>query len=129
MSGLHAAVGYALLVIYTVGWVWAVVTIFLPGRDPGRGFWVWLTVQQTAAGVQAVIGIVLLLAGRRPTTWLHFVYGFGPIAIFLVAHGLARELKRSGSTPSIPPWAVFGAASFICFGLSMRALMTGLGTG
>jgi len=129
VSDLHALVGFVVLAVYTVGWVWAIVAIFLPGRAPGRGFWVWLTVEQTAAGVQALIGIVLLLMGRRPSDWLHLVYGFGPIVIFLIGHALARELKRGSSTAPIPPWAIFGAASFISFGLSMRALMTGLGIG
>lgn len=129
MSSVHTVAGFALLAIYTVGWVWAIVTIFLPNRDPGRGFWVWLSVAQVAAGVQALIGIVLLLMGRRPTDWLHIVYGFGPILILLIGHALARELRRGSTGLSFPVWGVFGAASFICFGLSTRALMTGLGIG
>jgi hypothetical protein len=34
-------------------------------------------VAQVVAGVQAAVGILLLL-GYRPDTWLHYVYGFGP---------------------------------------------------
>jgi hypothetical protein len=129
MSSVHAVVGFALLAIFTVGWVWAVVAVFLPKRDPGRGFWIWLSVAQIAAGLQAVLGVILLLMGRQPTDWLHLVYGFGPILILLIGHALSRELKRGSTGLKIPPWGVFGAASFICFGLSLRAWMTGLGMG
>lgn len=129
MSSVHAAVGYALLAIFTVGWVWALAALLLPRKDPGRWFWTWLTVAQVAAGLQAVLGVILLLMGRRPTEWLHYVYGFGPIVILLIGHALARELRRGTTNLRLPPFAVFGAASFICFGLSLRALMTGLGAG
>jgi len=49
--------------------------------------------------------------------------------ILLIGHALARELRRGSTNLRLPPFAVFGAASFICFGLSLRALMTGLGMG
>jgi hypothetical protein len=89
-----------------------------------------LTVAQVAAGLQALIGIVLLLLGRRPTEWLHYVYGFGPILILIIAHALARDLQKTqpGAKP-IQPWVPFAFAAFICFGLTLRGLMTGLGIG
>jgi hypothetical protein len=66
----------------------------------------------------------MFLAGGRPSTWLHYVYGFGPLAIFGIGHLLARdEAFRTR------PWAPFALASFISFGLSQRALTTGLGIG
>jgi hypothetical protein len=129
MSSVHAVIGFALLAIYTVGWVWAVVAFFLPRKDPGRGFWIWLSVAQVAAVAQALIGIVLMLMGRVLPDTLHLVYGFGPIAILAIGHALARELRRGSTGLKLQPWAVFGMASFICFGLSTRALMTGLGIG
>jgi hypothetical protein len=40
-----------------------------------------------------------------------------------------REVSRgqAGGGRWTQPWVLFTAASFICFGLSLRALMTGLG--
>jgi hypothetical protein len=72
--------------------------------------------------LQALIGVTLLIVGRRPLTWLPLVYGFGPILILSISHVMARERAFARR-----PWAAFALGSFICFGLSLRALMTGLG--
>src|SRR4026209_1902304 len=53
---------------------------------------------ETVAIAQALIGVVLLLVGRRPTTALHYVYGFGPLVVFAIAHVLGRE------EPDRRPW-------------------------
>jgi len=127
MDTIHRTVGFAVVAVFTVGWVWGLGAAIIR-RGPGERFWTWLTVAQVVAVLQALIGVVLLIMGRRPTTWLHVVYGFGPLAIFAIGHAMARELQRGGEGASpVPPWAVFAAAAFICFGLSTRALMTGLG--
>jgi hypothetical protein len=88
-------------------------------------------VEQVLAGGQAAIGLNLLVLGYRPDTSLHYVYGFGPLVLLGIAHVMAREVaegRTSGGRWS-EPWVLFTAASFICFGLSLRALMTGLGIG
>ena len=50
--------------------------------------------------------------------------------ILVIAHTLARDLQKtqSGAKP-IQPWVPFAFAAFICFGLTIRGLMTGLGIG
>jgi hypothetical protein len=100
-------------------------------RDPGERFWTWITVEQVVAVVQAVIGVVLLLVGLRPSAGLHIVYGLGPLVILGIGHLMSREVSggRGGDSVWTQPWAIFTGASFICFGLSLRALMTGLGVG
>lgn len=129
MGAIHEFIGWGVVAIFTVGWMWAAVAAVLR-RDAGERFWTWLMVAQVVVGVQALVGVVLLLMGRTPTTWLHVVYGFGPLLILLIGHALARELRRQQPAGGgFPPWAIFGLASFICFGLSLRALMTGLGSG
>ena len=79
--------------------------------------------------MQALVGIILLLLGYRPETSLHLVYGFGPLVILGIAHVMSREVSggQAGGGRWTQPWVLFTAASFICFGLSLRALMTGLG--
>jgi hypothetical protein len=63
---------------------------------------------------------LLALGGSVPL--LHYVYGvIFPVLVLAVAHVLARELFPSR------PWAAFALASFFCFGLTARALQTGLG--
>jgi hypothetical protein len=130
MPRVHEAIGFIVLGVFTVGWLWGGVASVLR-RDPGERFWTWITVEQVVAGIQALVGIVLLVLGYRPSTWLHYVYGFGPLVILGVAHVMSREVTRGevgGSRWTEPP-ALFTVASFICFGLSLRALMTGLGVG
>lgn len=129
MSDVHTIVGFAVVSLFAIGWLWPLGALVVR-RRPGDGYWIWLTVAQVVAGVQAVLGVVLLLLGRRPSDWLHLVYGAGPLLILVLAHALAREGQKvkPGADP-IPPhlWFAFGA--FISFGLSLRALMTGLGLG
>jgi hypothetical protein len=50
--------------------------------------------------------------------------------ILVIAHTLARDLQKTqpGAKP-IQPWVPFAFAAFICFGLTLRGLMTGLGIG
>lgn len=130
MSRLHETIGFFVVGVFTVGWVWGVGALIVR-RDPGERFWTWITVEQVVAAIQAVVGLVLLVMGRRPSTWLHIVYGLGPLLILGVGHLMSREIARgqAGGGRWTQPWAIFTGASFICFGLSLRALMTGLGIG
>ncbi len=128
MEWVHRYVGFAVVAVFTVGWLWGLAAAIVR-RGPGERYWIWLAVAQVVAGIQAVIGIVLLVMGLRPSDWLHLVYGFGPLVIFAIGHVMARELQRADGKPPIAPWAIFAAAGFIAFGLSTRALMTGLGIG
>jgi len=130
MTQIHEVVGFVVAAVFTVGWIWGIGALILR-RDPGERFWTWITVEQVVAAVQAGIGIILLLLGKRPETWLHLVYGFGPLVILWVAHLMSREVSggRVSDNKWTTPWVIFTGASFICFGLALRALMTGLGIG
>ena len=80
---------------------------------------------QAIVGLQVIVGGVLFLAGGRPLSngpqWLHYVYGgLFPLAVLVAAHRFARRYEDI-------PWAVFGAAALVIFGLTFRALQTGLG--
>jgi hypothetical protein len=123
VSQIHEIIGFVVVGLFAIGWVWGLGAYVLK-RGPGEPFWRWLTVAQVVAIVQALIGIVLLIAGYRPPTTLHYVYGFGPLVILGIAHALAREESFEAR-----PWLPFALGAFICFGLTLRALMTGLGTG
>jgi hypothetical protein len=120
---LHRYVGYLVVGIFAVGWLFGLF-LWISRRPAGEWFWRWLAAAQVIAIVQALIGLLLLAFGLRPSSWLHYVYGFGPLVVFAIAHLLARE-EAFGSRP----WAPFAMAAFISFGLSLRALTTGLGLG
>ncbi|MEO8477006.1 MAG: hypothetical protein ABI572_08145 [Actinomycetota bacterium] len=129
MSDVHTFVGFAVVAIFAIGWLWG-LGAWITKRGTGNPFWWWLTVAQVVAGLQALIGIVLLAMGRRPGTPLHFVYGFGPLLVLGIAHVVAREgMTSKPGGEAMKPWVPFAWAAFICFGLALRGLMTGLGIG
>lgn len=136
MSAIHQVLGFAVVGVFALGWVWG-LGAWIAKRGPGERFWLWLTVAQVVAGAQAILGIVLLLMGRRMATpgtlgdVLHYVYGLLPILLFVFAHVVARagSARLIGIDRPVRPWVPFAWVSFICFGLTSRALMTGLGIG
>jgi hypothetical protein len=123
VSELHRVIGFLVVGIFSIGWLFGFV-LWVSRRPAGDWFWRWLTAAQVVALVQALGGVALLAIGRRPLSGLHIVYGLGPLVIFVIAHLLAREEAFESK-----PWAPFALAAFIAFGLSLRAVMTGLGTG
>ena len=136
MSEIHKVIGFAVVGVFALGWIWGLLA-WITKRGPGERYWIWLTVAQVVAGLQAIVGIVLLLLGRRmaaPGTLgdvLHYVYGLLPILLFVFAHVVARagNAKIIGIDRPVRSWVPFAWVSFICFGLTSRALMTGLGIG
>lgn len=123
MSELHRWIGFLVVGVFAIGWLFG-LGLWIARRQAGDLFWRWLMVAQIVAFAQAVAGVILLLLGRRATDGLHIVYGVGPLVILGIAHALARDDSFRSR-----PWVPFAFASFICFGLSLRALMTGLGVG
>jgi hypothetical protein len=129
MTQVHLIVAWAVIGVFTVGWMWG-LTAWIRRREPGEGFWVWLTVAQVTAALQVAIGLLLLLLGRRPLSWLHLVYGVGPLLVLATAHGISRDLQRQDEDEqpaTLSPWMLFAGASFVCFALALRGLMTGFG--
>ena len=134
MSALHRIVGFLVVAVFALGWIWGLAAK-LARRSPGDGYWGWLATAQVLAGIQAVVGTILLLVGRRLASddvlggTLHYVYGYLPLLLFVFAHVVARSgsARAIGMDRPVQPWVPFAWASFISFGLTLRALMTGLG--
>jgi hypothetical protein len=134
VSALHRIVGFAVVAVFAAGWIWGLAAK-LARRGPGEAYWTWLTVAQVTAGVQAVLGTILLLAGGRVQAdgalggLLHYVYGYLPLLLFAVGHVVARSGNAAaiGWDRPVQPWTPFAWVSFVSFGLTLRALMTGLG--
>ena len=124
MSVVHRYLGYAVPAGFAVLALWALVS-FLRNRPPSDRFWTLLGILQVVIGVQVVIGGILFLLGLSPPSepaWLHYAYGgLFPAALLVAAHRAARRFEDV-------PWLVFGAVAFVNFGLTTRALMTGLGS-
>lgn len=120
MTEVHKYVGFLVVALFAVGWVWALIA-WIVKRDPGERFWVWVSAAQIVSGIQALIGIVVFLSGHRSPTMLHYAYGVFPIIALGIAHVLARRRDFRDR-----PWIPFAWVAFICFGLTLRAAMTGL---
>jgi hypothetical protein len=144
MNALHRVIGFLVVAVFAVGWVWGLgARLFARSRTPGDPYWRWVATAQVTSGVQAILGLTMLVIGDRVSTGsslsnqLHYVYGLLPLLIFAVAHVVARGgnlsavgvRRRNGEEIPLRPWVPFAWASFICFGLTLRALMTGLGWG
>lgn len=124
MVDLHRLVAYAVPAGFALLTLGALFT-FLRNREPGAWYWSLLAAVQVVLGVQVVVGVILFLMGNRARTegpdWLHYVYGgLFPLAVLVAAHRFAS--RHAGAEV-----AVFGFASLVAFGLTFRALQTGLG--
>jgi hypothetical protein len=122
MEAIHRFVGFGIVGGWLLLFLWGCV-LFVLRRDANRWYWGLLTALQVLLGLQLLAGIVLFATGGRPPL-LHYFYGvLFPAVVLVVAHGLTRGLEK-------PPYHVFFTiGAFFIFGLTGRALMTGLGLG
>ena len=126
MSEFHKYFGWAVPIGFGILALWAIYSL-IRNRQPHDRFWSLLGVMQVLVAIQVVVGAILLLMGLQPPPtdapiWLHYAYGgLFPAALLMLAHRLGSTRFES------VPWIPFGAASFLICGLTVRALMTGLG--
>lgn len=128
MDTIHRVLGFVV-----VGALFGVFLIGLGLRIAGRDeappwFWVVEHYVENVLLVQVVVGVVLFaVLGRRvvggPLIWFHYLYGSIFPAIAIIGgriNGLRRETREYvGIT-----WG-----ALIAWGLTFRALLTGLGIG
>ena len=121
MPTVHEYIGIFIVAAFALLWIWG-FGARLVKRGPGRWFCRLVAVIQVVVAVQVLAGIVLLLLGHaRPL--LHYAYGVFPVLALVAAHAYARRPEEQR------PWMPFAWAAFFSFGLTLRALMTGLGIG
>jgi hypothetical protein len=115
-------VGWVVVAGFGLLWLWPLGSWVARRTDIHPRYWTLLALLQGSLVVQVVAGLVLLALGRRQSL-LHYLYGsFFPVLVLTGAHVVARDLQDEHA-----PWKVFGIATFIVFGLTLRALTTGLG--
>ena len=125
MRPVHAVVGWSIVVAFAVVWLWGMGASILK-RRPGPWFWRLVAFVQAALLLQLLAGTILLLGGGRASL-LHYVYGIlWPAVLLVLAHAASRDtFARMPMRFAHRPWVPFAIASFFCFGLTLRALMTG----
>jgi hypothetical protein len=121
MATVHKAIGFVIVSAFGVMFLWGLVA-FIVKREPNQWWWRLLAAMQVILIVQLGAGLTLLALGRtRPL--LHYAYGaVFPAVVLVGAHVIARGLDDE-----VDAWKVFAVASFFLFGLTLRALTTGLG--
>ena len=120
MARFHEVEGFVIVAGWGVLFFWG-IGLFLFRRDAGRLYWGLVAILQVLLGVQLLAGIVLLALGDRREV-LHYLYGAVlPGIVLVICHALTRSLQR-------PPYHFFFTwGALVVFGLTARALMTGLG--
>jgi hypothetical protein len=125
LTGLHGYVlGFVIIGSWAVICGWALALRFLP-YDETPTFWKAVSVAQILLLAQVLVGIVLLLIGKRPGTGdgetiaFHLAYGLVfPLITLVVGHKVARDGKYK-------PHSVFAVVGLIIFGLTARSWMVG----
>jgi hypothetical protein len=122
MASFHRVLGFAIVTGWGLLFLFG-IGLFITRRDANRLYWGLLGVLQVLLGLQLVAGLVLLVSGGRQPL-LHYLYGaVFPALILGVCHLFSRGLEK-------PPYHLFfSIGAFFVFGLTARALMTGLGVG
>jgi hypothetical protein len=117
----HLGIGSAVVAGWLVMFLFGLAAWVLR-REPNRLFWRLLAALQALLGLQLIAGLILLGMGRRAGL-LHYLYGVVfPAIVLVVAHVLGRGMANEEDI-----WKIFAVASFVIFGLTLRALTTGLG--
>lgn len=120
MEDIHKIIGIAVVTAFGATGLWGLVAV-VARRDPGRVFWGLVAIAQVIIGLQIVVGFVLwALPNTTLPEPLHLVYGVLSGVAIVWAHMDARGREDS-------PWKPFVWATLFAFGLSLRALQTGMG--
>lgn len=114
---VHARLGIAVIVVSLIGGVLALVARSRPDLIPTVRVFVRLCA--ATAGVEAVIGLIMLATGQRPAEAIHFFYGAATVVPIPAAELLARRVRPRDEML----YLLAGAAAMVLFGI--RAMTTG----
>jgi hypothetical protein len=125
VTSFHRYLGALIVVLFLVIFTWG-IALRLVGRDEApTPLWAVQHWTENLLVVQTVLGIVLLVIGRRvgagPGVWLHYLYG-SLFPLVAVVGGRLASLRRERYDYLGLAWG-----SFFALGLTLRALQTGCG--
>ncbi len=127
MGTVHRYLGTAIVVAFVVIGLFGLLLRLFRRDEAPKLFWGLQHYTENVLVVQVVIGVVMLVMGRRvvggPLVWLHYLYG-SLFPLIAVVGGRIAALRREERDYVGVAWGAFFA-----FGLTTRALMTGLGIG
>ena len=114
---IHAKLGFAVVVVAVVGVALVLLARFRPHLTPTVHVYVRLCA--AAAGLQAVVGIVLLITGERPGQAIHYFYGIATVLPVPLAEAIGKRVPSYSENNLL----LVGVGAMALFGL--RALTTG----
>lgn len=124
---VHRYLGMAIVGAFVLIGLSGLALRLLRREDAPKWLWGLQHYTENVLVVQTVLGIILLLMGRRvaggPLVWLHYLYG-SLFPLIAIVGGRIAGLRREEHEYVGLAWGAFFAA-----GLTTRALMTGLGIG
>jgi heme A synthase len=106
------------LLITVIAGLWGLV-MYVRKQPASGGYRSLLVITEGVFIVQGLIGIVLVLGGRRPHDGLHWLYGILLVIALPIAATYASG--HGGRRESL----VYGIAGLFMAGLAIRALTTG----
>ena len=124
---LHRYIGEAIVGALVVILLWGLILRLMGRPEAPRLFWGLLHYTENVLVIQVLLGIILLLGGFRvvggPLIWLHYLYG-SLFPLIAIVGGRIAALRREERDYVGLTWG-----AFVAVGLTLRALMTGLGLG
>ena len=85
MPEAHLVVGCTLIVLNLAAGLVGGVAWF---RDrPSVPFWYLLRAAQVSVGLQALLGLILVMTNHEPADKLHYLYGIAPLFVSFLAEG------------------------------------------
>jgi hypothetical protein len=125
VTTLHRYLGILIVALFLVMFVSGLVLRLLGRQEAPTATWALQHWLENLLIVQVVLGVVLLVMGRRvvgePLIWLHYLYG-SLFPLVAVIGGRIAALRRERYDYLGLAWG-----SFFALGLTLRALQTGCG--
>lgn len=125
MTAVHRWLGTAIVVAFVATMAWTLILLVLRRDATPTGVRALQHWTENLLVVQTVLGIVLLVIGRRvvgpPDAWLHALYG-SLFPLVAVIGGRLAALRRERRQ-----YVGFAWGAFFAFGLTLRAVQTACG--
>jgi len=122
---LHRYLGVLTAALFAILFLWGMGLRVARREETPTAMWVTQHWTENLLVVQVVLGLILLVIGRRvfggPLVWLHYLYG-SVFPLIAVVGGRIASLRRESREYLGLAWGAFFA-----LGLTLRALQTGCG--